>query len=130
MGLLSRLFGGGAPKAMPVHVDDSNFEREVLRSDLPVVLDVWGPDCAPCRHLEPIVMRLAGRYQGRVKVAELNAAAAPRTAARLGVQGTPTVVFFVKRREVERAVGFKGEAWLDEVIQTDLVGARSGVSRD
>ena len=130
MGLLSRLFGGGAPKAMPVHVDDSSFEREVLRSDLPVMLDVWGPDCVPCRHLEPIVMRLAGRYQGRVKVAELNAAAAPRSAARLGVQGTPTVVFFKGRREVERAVGFKGEAWLDEVIRTDLVGAPSGVSRD
>ena len=120
MGLLSRLFGGD-PKAMPVHVDDSNFEREVLRSDLPVMLDVWGPGCVPCQHLEPIVMRLAGRYQGRVKVAELNAAAAPRTAARLEVQGTPTVVFFRKRREVERAVGFKGEAWLDEVIQTDLL---------
>ncbi len=123
MGLLSRLFGGGAPKAMPVHVDDASFEREVLRSDLPVVLDVWGPDCVPCRHLEPIVMRLAARYQGRVKVAEVNAAAAPRTAARLGVQGTPTVLFFKGRREVERAVGFRGEAWLDEVIRTDLLEA-------
>ena len=121
MGLLSRLFGG-APRAMPVHVDDSNFEREVMRSDLPVMLDVWGPDCVPCRHLEPIVMRLAARYQGRVKVAEVNAAAAPRTLARLGVQGTPTVVFFRKRREVERAVGFRGEAYLEEVIQTDLLG--------
>lgn len=123
MGFLSRLFAG-APKAMPVHVDDANFEREVLRSELPVMLDVWGPDCVPCRHLEPIVMRLAGRYQGRVKVAEVNAAAAPRTAARLSVQGTPTVVFFKGRRgEVERVVGFKGEAWLDEIIQTDLLGA-------
>ena len=121
MGLLSKLFGG-APKVMPVNVDDSTFEREVLRSELPVMLDVWGPDCLPCRHLEPIVMRLAARYQGRVKVAEVNAAAAPRTTARLGVQGTPTVVFFRRRREVERVVGFRGEAYLDEVIQTDLLG--------
>ena len=121
MGFLSRLLAG-VPKAMPVHVDDSNFEREVMRSDLPVMLDVWGPDCVPCRHLEPIVMRLAGRYQGRVKVAEANAAGSPRTAARLGVQGTPTVVFFRGRREVERVVGFKGEAWLDEIVQTELLG--------
>jgi thioredoxin-like negative regulator of GroEL len=123
MGLLSRIFGRRPPPVMPVHVDDASFAREVLGSDLPVMLDVWGPGCAPCRQLEPIVIRLAGRYSGRVKVAELNAAEAPRSAARLGVRGTPTVVFLKDRREVERVVGFRGEPWLEEIIETELLGS-------
>lgn len=111
---------------MPTHVDDSNFAAEILREFGPVMLDVWGPDCVPCRQLEPIVMRLAKRYQGRVKVAELNAALAPRAAARLGVRGTPTVIYFDRGREVERVVGFRGEAWHDEIIQTEFFGSEGG----
>lgn len=122
MGILSRLFGPREPAVMPVHVDDGNYGDEVLRSDLPVMLDVWGPGCVPCKHLEPIVIRLAGRYRGRVKVAEMNAAEAPRSAARLGVRGTPTVVFLRGRREVERVVGFRGELYLEEIIESELLG--------
>ncbi len=126
MGLLSRLFGPSEPEAWPVHVDDANFDAEVMASARPVMLDVWGSDCVPCKHLEPIVIRLAGRYRGRVKVAEMNAEAAPRAASRLGVMGTPTVVYFRKGREVERVVGFRGEAWHDEVIRTDLLDEAQG----
>jgi thioredoxin 1 len=122
MGLWSRIFGPGAPKAMPVHVDDRNFVAEVARSDVPVVLDVWSPGCGPCKMMEPVVMSIAGRYQGRVKVAELNAAESPATAARLGVQGTPTVLFFRRRRERARVVGFVGERYLAEVVDTELLG--------
>lgn len=123
MGLFSWLFGGPREEAPVVHVDDGNFEAEVLRSDLPVMLDVWGPGCGPCKQLEPIVMRLAGRYRGRVKVAELNAAEATATASRLGVRGTPTVLYFRGGRVVERVVGFRGEAWHDEILRSDLGAA-------
>lgn len=123
MGLLTKLFGLDGPKAMPVHVDDDNFEAEVLRSELPVMLDVWGPGCAPCRQLEPIVMRFAGEYAGRVKVAELNAVDAPRAVRRLGVRGTPTVLYFRGRREVDRVVGFRGELFHREILDGMLGGA-------
>ncbi len=126
MGLLSKLFGPHAPRVQPAHVDDETFTAQVLRSELPVVLDVWSPGCGPCRMLEPIVMDLASAYQGRVKVAELNAAEAGRTAARYGVMGTPTVLFFKGGREVERVVGFVGERWLREVVETELLGAGPG----
>jgi thiol-disulfide isomerase/thioredoxin len=53
MGLLAKIFGPGAPKVMPVHVDDSNFVEEVRRSKVPVVLDVWSPGCGPCKMMEP-----------------------------------------------------------------------------
>lgn len=121
MGLLSRLFGGAKPRVQPVHVDDASFIREVLRTELPVLLDVWSPGCGPCQMLEPIVMDLAARYEGRVKVAELNAAEASRTAARLGVMGTPTVLFFKGSREVERVVGFVGERYLREIVDAELL---------
>lgn len=122
MGLLSALFGPGKPQVQPTHLTDANFQAEVLRSDLPVVVDVWSPGCGPCRMLEPIVMDLAGEYAGRVKVAELNAAEAGQTAARHGVMGTPTVLFFRKGREVERVVGFVGAGYLRETVDEVLLG--------
>ncbi len=121
MGLLATLLGRGTPRVQPVHVDDSSFVAEVLRSDLPVVLDVWSDGCGPCRMLEPIIMDLAVKYEGRVKVAEANAAQAPATAARLGVLGTPTVLFFKGRREVERVVGFVGSRYLEEIVEAELL---------
>lgn len=122
MGFLSKLFGPRAPRVQPTHLDDANFATEVLRSELPVVVDVWGPDCGPCRMLEPIIMDLAAEYQGRVKVAELNAAESGRTAGRYGVMGTPTILFFKRGREVERVVGFVGSRYLREVIDAELLG--------
>ncbi len=121
MGFLAKLLGLG-PQVLPVHIDDANFEAEVLRADVPVMLDVWGPSCAPCKQLEPIVIGLTKKYQGRIKVAELNAAEAPHAARRLGVRGTPTVVYFRDQKEVERVIGFRGELYHDEIIQTELLG--------
>lgn len=128
MSFLSNLFGPKEPDVMPVHVDDENFHREVLSSTEPVLLDVWGPGCAPCRQLEPIIIRLAKRYQGRVKVAELNAAAAPRTVQRLGVRGTPTVLYFHEGRVVERVVGFRGELYHQQLIDDEILGSARTVS--
>jgi thioredoxin-like negative regulator of GroEL len=68
-------------------------------------------------------MDLATDYAGRVKVVEVNAAEAGRTAARYGVMGTPTVLFFRKGREVERVVGFVGSNYLREVVDTELLDA-------
>jgi thioredoxin 1 len=121
MGILATLLGRKTPRVQPVHIDDANFVVEVLRSERPVVLDIWSDGCGPCRMLEPIIMDLAAKYDGRVKVAEANAAEAPHTAARLGVLGTPTVLFFKGRREVERVVGFVGMRYLQEIIEAELL---------
>ena len=125
MGLLSSLFAPKAPKVLPVHVDARNFAQEVLRSELPVVLDVWGPGCSPCRMLEPIVVDVATRYQGRVKVAEMNAAESGAIAAQLGVMSTPTLLFFRGRREVERVTGFVGERYIREIVESELLDAEA-----
>jgi thioredoxin len=129
MGLLEKLFGPRKQRVQPVHVDDESFLREVARSDLPVLLDVWSPGCGPCRMLEPIVMDLAAEYQGRVKVAEMNAAEAQRHTARLGVMGTPTVLFLRRGREVHRVVGFVGARYLREVVEAELLGGAAARAR-
>lgn len=126
MSWLSKLLGT-REKVQPVPVNDDNFQAEVLRSDLPVLLDVWGPSCAPCQKLAPIIVDLATEYQGRVKVAELNAAAAPNTVRRLGIRGTPTVVYFHRGREVERIVGFRGSLYHRDFIDNELLPGEGGV---
>jgi thioredoxin 1 len=75
--------------------------------------------------LEPMLMDLAADYAGRVKVVEVNAAEAERTAARLGVMGTPTVLFFRSGREVERVVGFVGSRFLREIVDSELLDERA-----
>lgn len=123
MGFFEKLFGPGQPVVPPVHVDDDNFRDEVLRSKEPVLLDVWSDGCAPCRQLEPIVLKLSAAYQGKVKVAEVNAAQAPKAMRKLGVMGTPTVIYFRRGREVERVVGVRGEHYHREVIEARLLAA-------
>lgn len=116
MGLLSKLLGI-APKKLPVHVDDATFDAEVRRSKIPVVLDVWGPSCAPCKQLEPVMMQLAAEYDGRVKICEMSTVDGPRSAGMLRVKGTPTVIYFDRGREVERVVGMRGSLYHEETIE-------------
>ncbi len=111
----------GKPKVMPVSVNDANFHEEVYRSKVPVVLDVWGPGCQPCQRMEPIIIDLATRYEGQVKVAEMNAAASPKTMRKLHVMGTPTVIYFKNGSELERVVGFRGSGYHNEVVETLLL---------
>ncbi|NCQ60575.1 MAG: thioredoxin family protein, partial [Myxococcales bacterium] len=116
MGIISKLFGG-KPKVMPTHVDDSNFQAEVMRHTGPVILDVWGPGCAPCKQFEPILVDLATQYDGRVKVCEMSTTAAPMAAGRLRVMSTPSIIYFKRGREVERVTGMRGSLYHQETIQ-------------
>lgn len=122
MGIINKLFGlKELPPPEVVHIDDANFKREVLKSKVPVLLDVWGPGCMPCKHLEPVVSRLSQEYAGRLKVAELDASQARRTAQKLKVRGTPTVLYFYKGRVMERIVGFKGSAYHKDYLDNELL---------
>lgn len=122
MGWLGKLLGGGTPKVQPVSLTDANFDEEVRRHRGLVLVDIWSDGCPPCAQLEPIIMRLADEYAGRVKVAEMRANGAPRTVGQLGVRGTPTVIWFRDGKEVERVVGFRGGLYhrqtLDELLAT------------
>lgn len=116
MSWFGKLFGI-VPKQQPVHVDDENFRLEVMNSDVPVIVDVWGSKCAPCKQLEPIIMELAATYKGRVKVVEINAEQAPKTMARLSIRSTPTVIYMRGGREVERISGFRSSVYHHESVR-------------
>lgn len=112
----------GKPKVMPTSINESNFQAEVFKSEQPVVLDVWGPSCAPCKRLEPVIVDLATRYAGQVKFGELNAAANPKLMRRLRVSGTPTIIYFRNGSELERTVGFRSSLYLSQTIDEVLLG--------
>ena len=101
----------GVP-ATVVEVADSRFEEQVLASPLPVLLDVWAPWCVPCRGMEPVIEELAASLSGRVRVAKLNLDRNPQSAARLKIQGVPTLIVFQGGHEVGRMVGARGKAGL------------------
>ena len=127
MGFLAKLFGSNKV-VQPVSVNDSNFRKEIIESDVPVLLDIWSDSCVPCKKLEPIIMDLAQRYEGRLKVAELHPERGPQTMARLGVRGTPTVIYFKEGREVERVVGFRGSLYHSEFIDHELLDPPAAVA--
>lgn len=100
----------------PVTVTDRNFADEVLRSPLPVLLDLWAPWCGPCRVVGPIVDQLAAELGGRARVGKLNVDENPATAARFNVQSIPTLIVFKNGAEVDRMMG----AYPKEAIRRQL----------
>jgi thioredoxin-like negative regulator of GroEL len=124
MGWLTQLLGLESAGAADVrNVTDANYKQEVLQSELPVLLDVWSDGCGPCKMLEPVVMELSRQFKGRLKVAEINAATAPKTMQKLGVSGTPTVLYFRKGRVVERVVGYRALHYHRAFVEQELLPA-------
>jgi thioredoxin-like negative regulator of GroEL len=121
MGWLTRMLGLEAAPHAVVHVTDDNYQAEVLHAALPVLLDVWSDGCGPCKLLEPVVMQLSREYHRRLKVAELNVAQAPKTARKLGVTGTPTVLYLRGGRVVERVVGYRAGHYHRDFIDRELL---------
>ncbi|MCB9615775.1 MAG: thiol reductase thioredoxin [Sandaracinus sp.] len=113
---------GTKKKIHPVHVDDANFASVVAKSELPVVLDVWSAGCGPCKQLEEIMVDLANRYEGRVKVCEMGTHFAPQAAARLRISATPTVLYFQNGRELERVMGFRGSLFHRQTVEELFLG--------
>lgn len=121
MGLLDRLFGGGK-KVLPERVRDLDaFRKLVLRSDVPVIVDVWSATCAPCKKLEPVLIDVATRHEGRVRLVEIGTGDAdPKLLARLDVRSTPTLIIFDRGEEVGRSAGFRPASWFDQMIETEF----------
>jgi thioredoxin 1 len=88
---------------------DGNWKTEVLESPIPVVVDFWAPWCGPCRMLAPTIEKLAGEYQGKVKVGKMNTDENQDTPGSLRISAIPTVLVFEKGVEKDRLVGVNGE---------------------
>jgi len=93
--------------AASVTVD--SFEKEVLQSSMPVLVDFWAPWCGPCQMLGPTIDELAGEYDGKAKVVKVNVDENQQLASKYGVRGIPTIVFFKNGKEADRAVGVQSK---------------------
>ena len=95
---------------MITQVGDDNFEAEVMRSNLPVLVDFWAPWCGPCRMMAPAFEQAAQQLEPQMRLAQGNTEEAPGLDARLNIRSIPTLALFVSGREVARQPGAMGAA--------------------
>jgi thioredoxin 1 len=88
---------------------DSNFEKEVLQSDQPVLVDFWAEWCGPCRMLAPTIEKLANDYQGKVKVGKVDTDANREVSMKYGISAIPTVILFKSGQVAQKFVGLRQE---------------------
>ncbi len=108
----------------PIHVNEQNFQKEVLESPIPVLVDFWAPWCAPCRIIAPIVEELAAEYDGVLKVAKLNTDENPGIAMQYRIMGIPTLGIFVNGRMVDQIVGAVPKSHLLEKLNYYIQGSK------
>ncbi|MDY0029757.1 MAG: thioredoxin [Pseudobdellovibrionaceae bacterium] len=99
------------------HVNDQNFESEVLNSSEPVLVDFWAEWCGPCKMMSPLVDELATEMNGKIKVVKLNIEENPGTPTRFGIRGIPTFMIFKNGELVETKVGGMSKAQLSAWVE-------------
>ena len=101
-------------------VDDANFDVEVRRSRVPVVIDFWAPWCQPCRVVHPILERMAVKYHGSVRILRMNVDDERHTPVEFAVRGIPTLLFFKDGTIKNQLVGVQSEENIEQAIRNLL----------
>jgi thioredoxin 1 len=102
-------------------VSDATFDKEVLQSDLPVMVDFWAVWCGPCKAIGPIVDEVATTYAGKLKVAKMNVDQNGATPSRYGIRGIPALLFFKGGKVADQIVGYVPQSVIDEKVQRILM---------
>jgi thioredoxin 1 len=104
----------------PLHLTDASFKKEVLESDLPVLVDFWAPWCGPCQTVAPVIDEITKEYSQRIKVGKVNVEESPKIATQFGVMSIPTFIFFKGGKVMEQAVGALNKVELKRKIEHNL----------
>ena len=100
----------------PIHVTDNAFEKTVLQSKVPVIVDFWAPWCGPCRMVAPTLEKLAKENAGKLLIAKVNTDENPQWASHFEVQGIPTMLFVAGGKIVHRQIGALPEPMLRDIV--------------
>ena len=108
----------------PIHVTDEAFEKVVMQSQVPVIVDFWAPWCNPCKMVAPILEKLAKEYEGKLTVVKVNTDENPEWMMKYGIQGIPTMLFVFDGKIVHRQVGAVPERMLRDIVTQFMEVAR------
>ena len=103
-----------------VHVSDSSFEQDVLKPNVPVLLDFWAEWCGPCKMIAPILDQIAAEYAGKVLVAKMNVDENPRTPMKFSVRGIPTLILFKNGQLQGQKIGAVRKADVAAFLDSNL----------
>lgn len=103
-----------------VPVNDTTFEQEVLKSEIPVLVDFWAPWCGPCKMVGPVLEEIAGEKAGQLKIVKLNVDDNQQSAGQFGVMSIPTMILFHGGKVVGQLVGFRPKAELTRILENAL----------
>lgn len=103
-----------------VHVTDASFDDEVLKSDLPVLVDFWAEWCGPCKMIAPVLDELASEYDGKLKVCKVDVDANPDIPPKFGIRGIPTLIVFKNGNAEATKVGALSKSQLTDFVQEVL----------
>jgi len=100
----------------PLHITDESFEKVVMQSELPVIVDFWAPWCNPCKMIAPTLDKLAKELEGKIIIAKVNTDDHAQWMQKFGIQGIPTLLFVSNGKVVHRQVGALPERMLRDVV--------------
>jgi thioredoxin 1 len=112
-----------------VEVTDQSFEEDVLKSNVPVLVDFWAEWCAPCKVLIPTVEKVAGEYEGKAKIVKMNIDDNNQVPQRYGIKSIPTLILFKDGSEADRTIGITSKDNIARMIDRALAGPTASVQR-
>ncbi len=100
-----------------LHVSDETFDAEIMKSELPAMVDFWAEWCGPCRMVGPVVEELAAQYKGKIKVAKMDVDKNRQTPAKFGIRNIPTLIFFKGGQVAQTIIGAQPKSAIEDELK-------------